>query len=106
MNHIDLLHTLIQRLSIVLMWTVFAVLHLFLLVVGLFALWISQVDPTVFAEKTAALYHRANLPTVFAVLGILGVSASTMAVVYVRLWKKMYSWLLVPFLFKDADREN
>lgn len=100
----DFLHSLLMRLSLVVMWLVCAVFHLTLLVFFLTASWFWQISPETIEEFATYLFQRLHGATFLAVVGFLGVSGSLALYWYIRLWRKLYGALVLPFLFRDIDR--
>ncbi len=91
--------SLVQRLSLIVMWLVIAVIHLTLIVITITVLWWLQIPPETLAGRFA-LFAR-SLPVALA--GGLGLSALTILALWVRLCRKAYAKVTTPFLFRDAN---
>ena len=91
------LRTLIGRVQWILMWTIFAVFHLSLLVVGLFLLWWLGVDPSAIRAILRLLGREYG--TIASVLGLGGLGVAAYA--YVKAWQAVYFSYVRPFLMKD-----
>lgn len=98
-SHIALLSSLLQRLAMVVMWLTFAVFHLTLFVLALLALWALQIPPQLLVEQSLECARSLHA----AVAGVLGLSAATILVLWVKLWRKGYAKLITPYLFRDVD---
>jgi len=99
----EFLHSLLMRLSLVIMWLACLVFHLTLLVFFLTAAWFWQISPETVGEFATYLFQRLHGANFLAVLAFLGVSGGLALYWYVRLWRKLYGTLVVPFLFRDID---
>jgi hypothetical protein len=97
----ELTLSLIARLSLLVMWLTFALFHLALLVVGLYALWWLQIPPQQLGERFLSFVH--SLPA--AIAGVLGVSALTILVLWIKLWRRIYGKITTPYLFRDIDTQ-
>ncbi len=101
MNSFDVLHSLLARLSLIVMWMWFAVVHLVLFQFGLFALWWLQIPP----QKLCAQFLEfvQSLPVLLA--GVMGVSVLTILSLWVWMLRKIYAKIAVSYLFKDINEQ-
>jgi hypothetical protein len=101
---VDLLHSLLQRLSLVVMWAVFAIFHASVILAFLFFVWLFEVSPTSIAETATAAYQRMHGPILLSIAGLLGLSVLVAIRYYILAWRKLYGRIVVPFLWRDVDR--
>jgi hypothetical protein len=99
----EFLHSLLGRLSLVIMWLACAVFHLALIVVFLTAAWFWQIAPETVEGFAIDLFQRMHGATLLAAVGLLGVSGGLALYWYIRFWRKIYGALVTPFLFRDID---
>ena len=97
---LSLLHSLLLRVSLLLMWTIFAVFHLGLALTGFFLIWITGETP---ATLSAAFLNTIQ-STAVSVLGLLGMSLVGILTLYIQLWRMAYRALVTPFIFNDINR--
>jgi len=104
MNIADMLMVLITRLGKLVMWIVFMLFHLGLFVAAFFWLWITETTPTYLIAQTKGLLHLLLDPTTGAVLRYLGIASVPVVVgAYIWAWRKAYSRLVTPFLFRPIN---
>jgi hypothetical protein len=95
---------LITRVGRLVMWISFMLFHVIIFVVAFFWLWITETTPAQLIAQTKATLHLLLDPTTGAVLRYLGVSSLVaVAVAYVWLWRKIYSRLVTPFIFRPVN---
>ncbi len=95
----DYLHTLLMRLSMVVMWLTFFVFHLTLFVLAVVALWWLRIPLETPVEQLASFAQ--SLPAALA--GLFGLSALTILGLWVKLWRRAYGKVVIPYLFRDID---
>lgn len=98
-SHFDYLNLLLMRLSMLVMWLTFFVFHLTIFVLALVTLWWVQIPPETLFEQLAQFAQSRSA----AIVGLLGVSALTILALWVKVWRKAYSKIVTPYLFRDAD---
>ena len=97
----DYLHTLLVRLSMVVMWLTFFVFHLTLFVLAVVALWWLRIPLETPVEQLASFAQ--SLPAALA--GLFGLSALTVLGLWVTLRRRVYGKVVTPYLFRDiVDR--
>lgn len=95
--------SLIKRVSLLVMWAWFAIFHISIVQAGLCVAWYYEVGPTRIAATIAALYHASTTTTLLAVGGLLGLSALAIWKYYVRIWRKAWSSVTTPYVFREID---
>ena len=91
------LRTLIFRVQWILMWTIFALFHQFLLLAGLLILWWLGVESVAVWGTMNRLVRGYGAIASFFGLGGLGV----VAYAYVKAWQAVYFSYVRPYLLKD-----
>ena len=99
LSTIDFVYLIVQRLALVVMWLTFAVFHLALFVIVLIVLWSLQIPPQTLVEQFVSFAQSRHA----AVVGLLGISAATILVLWVKLWRIVYGKLITPYLFRDVN---
>ncbi|WP_143393745.1 hypothetical protein [Fimbriiglobus ruber] len=82
------------------MWLTFAVFHLFLAVVGLYLLWWYQVPPARLAGFLASVPDDRSVQW----LALAGGSGATILALDCWAWRRIYTKLTTPYIFRDAKR--
>ena len=95
----DYLHTLLMRLSMVVMWLTFFVFHLTFFVLAVVALWWLRIPLETPVEQLASFAQ--SLPAALA--GLFGLSVFTILGLWVKLWRRIYGKVVIPYLFRDMD---
>ena len=95
---------LVARLSIVVLWLVFAVFHLALLCLLLLLAWAFHIDSTAVAKPILAAGQFLGLSAMWQILVGLGVSGVALLSAYVWCWKTLYTALVLPYLLKDIEQ--
>ena len=96
-DRITKLRTLIGRVQWILMWTIFALFHQFLLLAAILILWWLRVDSE--AIRATIRLTVQGYGTVASFLGLAGLGAVVYA--YVKAWQAIYFSYVRPFLTKD-----
>lgn len=99
MQMIDALHSLLLRLSIIMMWLTVALVHLALFLILFATVWYFEIPPRILLERFFGFVQ--SLPV--AIAGVLGVSALTILLLWLKLCRIVFGKLTTPFLFRDID---
>lgn len=99
MHQFDYLFSLLQRMSLVIMWLTFFVFHLTLFVIALVVLWLLQIPPQTLVEQFAQFARSLHV----AIAGLFGITAATILGLWVKLWTKIYGKVVTPYLFREID---
>lgn len=87
------------KLARVLVWTIFAVIHLFLVVAFLLILWWFQVSPT---DAESWISAHASVATAFSpIVAFMGLSGLACLWGYARFWRWVLHKMLEAFLFAE-----
>jgi hypothetical protein len=97
------LHSILLRVSMLLMWTVFALFHVTLAVLFLLCAWATKADPGRMLAKIEDAYLGWHLSTFLAVLAAFGGSITLLLLGYVWAWRRLYGAFVIPYVFKDVD---
>ncbi len=103
---LDVLWRIVAQQHQILLWTIFAVLHLILAVVVLFVFWYFEISAHDIVGFLRAVYHSKP----FAVLSILGIGLLSILKAYFRVYKtisrKSSSWFLWKPLYDEAKKNS
>ncbi|MCG5072249.1 hypothetical protein [Paraburkholderia tagetis] len=102
MNHpgtpqqaIEVLFTIHRQLAELLVWTIFAALHLVVAVVLLWAIWYWRLQPA----DVASFLRTTARTAPFRLLAFVGVSFGAMLLLYLKGYRKIATWAIQRFLF-------
>jgi len=101
MDPFNILNNIIQRLSILVLWLIFAVFHLTLLMIATIVIWSMSITPAQIATTITTAFQQEPVATAAETLGFLGLSVPALAWAYVRIWRKIYASLATSYLLKD-----
>jgi len=88
------------------MWLAFAVFNMILVLIILLYFWLFSISPTQLFSSVENLYQTAHLGVAVSGLALFGASLATVLYWYSRLWRKAYSSIVTPYLFKDIKLNN
>ena len=106
MQLVELLHAVLLQLSVVVMWLTFAIFNFALILLALLFFWLLSITPTELFAWVDGFYQSAHLGIFVSTLALFGASLATVLYWYSRLWRKAYSAIVTPYLFKDIDAFN
>lgn len=89
------------KLARVLIWVVFAITHLSLGVVILFALWWFQVSPSAIQLSAAQFFQSSTISSIAQTVAFLGLSGGAVLWAYAKAWRWLLHKLLDTFLFSS-----
>ena len=103
MQLVELLHAVLLQLSVVVMWLTFAIFNFFLILLALLIFWLLSITPTQLFAWVGSFYQSSHLGIAVSAFALFGASLATALYWYSLLWRKAYSSIVTPYLFKDID---
>jgi hypothetical protein len=96
---------IVMRLSLVLMCTIFALSNLFILSAFLLAVWYLGIDTEAALTAITSFYDQHVLLSNFVSFGAaFGGSLLTILVVYIWVFRRLYSFTILQYILKDIPR--
>lgn len=94
---------LIIRINKLLMILSLILIHISILIFIILIFWSFQLTPGNIYKSFSEFWVSYKLSSVVSVSSAFGVSLLTLAGIYIGICRKIYSYYITPFLFKNLD---